>query len=137
MADKFFGIDIQAEIAAAMTASDMPNFTLTKIGIPTPGAVLSGPGTPATPVAYSCWGAVLDYTVQEMDLDATKNEPEDSPGVIQGDKKILIIAKPLADAGVTPEPGDVITLSSGKTYRVVDAKTDAATAKWICHTRGR
>lgn len=138
MGVKLFGVDVQAEIAKAMPATSLPNFTLTKTPLSTDDTnLLSGPGTAGTPVAYSVWGVVLDYRLEEMDTDSTHQEPEDAAGVIRGDKKILIVAKPLADAGVQPEPGDVITLASGLTYRVVSARTDAAEAKWICQCRGR
>lgn len=137
MGTKFFGIDIQAEIAKAIPRTAMPNFVLTKKPLPTDDTeLLSGPGTPGTPVDYPCHGAVLDFKLEEMDLDSTKGEPEDAQGVVRGDKKILVIAKPLADAGVFPEPDDTITVGA-VAYRVVNARTDAATAKWICHCRGR
>lgn len=131
MGRKLFGIDVQKEIASAMPKVDCPFVgTLVKTPEPTENPTeLSGPGTPGTPVEYDVRGFVLEYALEEA---------QRSPGVLKGDKKILLIAKPLADAGVQPESEDVIVdADTGLEYTVVTAKTDAATAKWICQCRGR
>jgi hypothetical protein len=89
---------------------------------------VQGPGDVEEPVDYPCHGFILEYSAKEM---------ERSPGVIRGDVKILLIAKPLADAGVVPEAQDVLIDSAGKHYTVITAKTDTAVAKWVCQSRGR
>jgi hypothetical protein len=124
-----FGIDIQGEIANAVKPTDALPFVLRKYTLPAEDTnLLSGPGTVATPVDYLCHGFELDFTAKDM---------ERSPGVERGDKKILLIAKPLADAGVRPETEDLIIDASGNEYTVITANTDTAIAKWVCQCRGR
>lgn len=127
MGDLFFGVDIQAEMADAITPDDVPNFTLRKRPQNAPNSTLSGAGTAATPVDYNVHGTITKYTVDEM---------RDLPGVVKGDKRVMIIAKPLADVGVEPSPNDEILIGS-KTWRIVSVDTDAAVAKYVCQVRGR
>lgn len=126
MADKFFGIDIQAEVASAMPASDLPNYILTKraIGVRLPDRPTAGTN-PTSPVTYPVWGA---RTVFSLD---------DAVGAQQvqlGDLKFILIAKPLADLGVEVALADTITEGT-KVYTVVSARMDAASSVWICQCR--
>src|SRR3954463_6869904 len=98
MGTKIFGIDVQAEIASAITPNDLPNFLLRKkvVGTRTSNN-LSGGTNNTTPVDYKCHGALSEFTYEEK-LEA--------PLIEVGDQKATIIAKPLADAGVEPEIDD-------------------------------
>lgn len=127
MGKKFFGIDIQSTIASAMTASDLPNFTFTKIGPSTRDPARPTAGlSPTTLATVPCWGVVSDFTLD--DQIGTEQ-------VQMGDKKIVLIAKPLADANVIPGMGDTITDDS-QVYRVIAVMRDGATAAYTCQCRG-
>lgn len=127
MANKFWGVDIQAEIAGAATPSDLPNFYLQKraSGIRDPLS-LAGGTNDGPPVNYACHGMITDYSSDEM---------RELPLVQKGDKRIMLIAKPLADLGVLPEPEDLI-ISGARTYTVIDVSGNSAEAVWLCQCRG-
>lgn len=127
MGQLFWGVDIQAEIGEAASPADLPNFVLRKIGLAADATLLSGPGTAATPVDYDVHGGVSEYMLSDM---------TDKTGIQKGDKKVLIIGKPLADAGIEPEPNDLI-IDGEHTYVIVKVRSDAAKAKWVCQCRGR
>jgi hypothetical protein len=124
---KIFGIDVQSEIASAITASDMPNFLLRKkvVGLRDP-VLLSGGTNNANPNDYACHGMVSDYSRDEM---------QESPLVQKGDKRVTVIAKPLDDAGVEPEIDDFL-VDGTEIYTIIDAKTNSARAVWILQCRG-
>ena len=109
MGTKFFGVDIQAEIGAVMAPSEMPNFKLRKDGVDT-----------------DCHGWIKDYSVGEM---------LENPEIQQGDKKVLIIGKPLAAAGVEPAMDDFI-VDGASIYTIVRARSNSSKATWICQCRG-
>lgn len=120
------GIDFAAEIAAAFGPSDLLPATLRHrtTGTRTPGQ-LSG-GTNPTTTNYVTRGVVLEYSLHDLGV---------APGVQSGDKKVMLIAKPLTDAGVEPRGDDSLTIE-GKTYSVVAVRRDPATATYVCQCRG-
>lgn len=128
MGKKFWGVDIQSEIAEAMPPADMLPLILTKraVGIRSPSAQSAGTN-PGPPRDYVCHGMIADYTVQQRIED---------PLIQRGDKKIVIIAKPLADEGVRPDTNDVVTDDDGQIYTVIRAMSNSAEAVWICQCRG-
>ena len=127
MGQKFFGIDIQAEIASAMGASDLPNFTFTKYGPSVRDPARPTAGVFPTVVAtIRCWGVISEFKLD--DQIGTEQ-------VQMGDKKAVLIAKPFADAGVVPGLGDTVT-EGALVYRVVAVMRDGATAAYTCQCRG-
>lgn len=124
---RIFGIDIQAEIANAITSSDMPNFLLRKkvIGVRDP-TELSGGTNSATPDDYRCHGMITKYSFEDMQA---------APGIQYGDKRVVLIAKPLADAGVVPEIDDFLVVGE-EILTILSARTNSAEAVWILQCRG-
>lgn len=122
-----WGVDIQAEIGSAATASDLPNFKLRKKakGTRTGGSLAFGTND-GPPLEYNCHGVMSQYTAEEMQATS---------GVQKGDQKFTIIAKPLADVGVEPEDEDLI-VDGSKTYTIVRVRTNSAKAVYECQCRG-
>jgi len=77
-------------------------------------------GTPTT-TSYTCKGIVEEYSDYAKANSLVNAE----------DRKVLILATSLA---VTPTDQDKVTIG-GKTYRVIEAKTDPATAVWELRCR--
>lgn len=110
MGRTFFGVDIQQTFADAVPAGSLPGFTLKK------GAN-----------SYDCWGNMGEFSYDEMQQDRS---------IQKGDQKLVLVAKPLDDAGVEPKPMDAVTDDTGKNYTIVSARTNSARAVWICVCRG-
>lgn len=124
MGQKFFGVDLQAEMGAAIPPGSMPSFTLTKtITDPTS----TDDSSTSTSGPYTCHGSISDYSFEDM---------KDDPLIQRGDKKISIIGLPLAQQGVEPADGDTLTDEDGKTYTIVNAHTTSFKASWIIQCRG-
>lgn len=121
MGEKFWGTDIQAEIAKAMTPSDLPNFFLVK----NPSTVrnpsrLAG-GVNSTQLnKFSIHGTII--TLSKEDLDT-------APEVQKDDATIGFVAKTLEDQGVEVEISDFIQIQ-GKIRSIIWAKIDGSRAWW-------
>lgn len=126
MGELFFGIDIQKEVADAFPTTDTTSMILVKYtnGTPTPGRTAGG--TNATPTNYPCHGVVTEYDNDELLADKD---------VLATDKKVVIIGKDLADAGVKPESQDMILVGTEQ-YTVVNARAGGYQAAWFAQCRG-
>lgn len=123
---KLFGVDVAQVVADAMPASSMPSsFILRKIPTEanTAGS-LTGENL-TTPVDYNCHGAIVDYTQSEF---------EESQQIKRSDRKIVIIALPLTNAGVAPEKDDRI-VDGSRVYVVIHVRSDAMVAHYECQCR--
>lgn len=121
MGEKFWGTDIQAEIAKAMTPSDLPNFTL-----------LKNPSTVRNPARLA--GGVNSSQTNKFAIHGTiitlsKEDLETAPEVQKDDTTIGFVAKTLEDQGVEVAINDFIVIA-GKTRSVIWAKIDGARAWW-------
>lgn len=121
---KLFGVDIAKELAKAIKPTDVSPITLRKYAtaVRTPGN-LSG-GLNRTLTTYATRGVMTDYSAREI---AT------APQIEAGDKRVLMLAEPLA--GVVPHVGDEITIE-GVTLRIVNVVRDPAVATYECQCRG-
>jgi hypothetical protein len=116
-----FGVKFQDLIGSAF-AGQLVSMTLKSI---TPGTrSVSDPlaGTDPTTVDVPCEGIIDVYTERQVGFGLAEI----------GDKKALILAKPLGDT--VPKPGDSLT-AEGTTYRVVRVERDPAIATYTCQIR--
>lgn len=124
---KFFGVDIQAEISKAIGPADLPPITLRKWTVGTRNPVDLNSGTNPISVDYVTRGIVSAYTTRDI---------ADTGTIQAGDKKVMMIAKPFADAGIVPDLGDEV-IAEGVTLRIVaPVVRDPATATYECQCRG-
>lgn len=128
MGQKFFGVDIQKEVAKAMPASALPNFVFTKhpLGTRNNALLTGGSNIGSVPITVGVWGAIADFNEQDI---------TDGGEIQKGDIMIVIIAKPLEDLGLKIELSDTIT-DGILIYDVVKARQDGARATWRCRCRG-
>ena len=117
-----FGIDVAAEVASAMSASDLTEATLRKFSAGT-----SADGEQLNPTEYSCHGVPPSVSVG--------GQSERSPNVTAGTGVARIVGKPLTDAGVRPEKGDLLIMD-GVTYTIDDVGWDGYKAMFTLKVRG-
>jgi hypothetical protein len=125
---RIFGLDIARIVSQAIPPSAVPSMVLRQwtAGTRTTGHVAAG--TQPTSQDYACRG-IFDSYVRRPMMDADQ--------VQVGDKKFLIIAQPLNDAGVIPEVDDEIVDAQGASYRVVYVpERDPASATYEVFARG-
>ena len=116
-----FGVKIQDLIGSAF-AGQLVSMTLKSITPGTRSVADPMAGTAPTSVDVVCEGVIDVYTERNI-----------AQALVEvGDKKALILAKPLGDT--VPKPGDGLT-AEGTTYRVVRVERDPAIATYTCQIR--
>ncbi len=125
MSEKFFGVDIQKEIAIAFPASACTSMVLKRpvAGTRTTGRVAGG--TNPTTVSYTCHGVVTSFSEEEM---------ANAKDVRTTDKKVVIIGKDLDELGIEPRALDTITVG-GDIYDVIGAVAGGYRAAWFVQCR--
>lgn len=120
---KLFGVDIEKLINDNL-GDQLTPVTLTKVaaGSRTPGSLTGGVNPTISTVSTS--GIIDDYS--EYQVDGTI--------VVRGDRRLLLIGKPLTDAGVVPAPNDRATIE-GTEYNIVNVQRDPAAATYTCQVR--
>jgi len=125
---KLFGVDIQAEMASAMPASDLTSMVLTKYTNGTPDPLHLTNGMAPTTTAYTCHGIPPMVKMKRLG--------DDKPNVHVGGGTLRIVGKSLADQGVAPEKGDLIQVDGAITYTIEAVEWDGYKAMFACRVRG-
>lgn len=128
MGQLFFGVDIQAVVADAIGPSDLPPITLRKRSSANPTTPpLSGPPVITT----------TDYLTRGVVEKMKRRSADGAQLVSTGDQKVILIAKPLADAGVVPDVDDEIVTTTDGTLRITEVlDRDPAVAHYAVMCRG-
>lgn len=125
---KLFGVDIQKIVSDAIPSGPkgLPSVTLRKLtnSVRDPSNLSAGPVI--TYEEYVTRGVATTYTLREAN---------DAPGVQVGDKKIVVIARPLDKLGVVPSKQDEIIVQ-GETLTIVWVMRDPAVATYVIAARG-
>lgn len=110
--------------AALKSAGVMTSATLTKrtVGTRTPGDLAGG--TQPTTATYACKVVVDAYSARRIDGAIIK----------AGDKRIIVTGQSIASSAV-PVANDTITVE-GTTYTIIAVERDAASAAYVCQSRG-
>jgi hypothetical protein len=124
---KFFGVDIQAQVASAFGTTGLPAMTYVKVtpGTQDPTHLTIAPTPTYTSVPVFGAPPAVDH---ENVFDASQ---------VDGAYSVIrVIAKPLEDLGIEPATDDLVDYL-GQTYTVVRVKTDSARAMHVLAVRGR
>jgi hypothetical protein len=127
MGIKIFGVDIQKVVAQAIPPGALPAMTLRKMtpGVRNPLSLAAGTNP-----------TFADYATRGITSELMQSEIDDAAGIKKGMKKVLLIAEPLATAGVEPAKDDIVVTDEGELVVAAILERDPATAAWVLACRG-